>query len=225
MILEGEFLALLVLSNKQHNIACPRRTATNRSSSSAWAVLLFLPLASTGKPLKLYRYIRRTYYCGMGVLMYGCTGYCLPLLHLRHQHVSICPDVDVRTVTLHIRDSKLNANLCVTLSKCDDAPKYKRTQQMLEILRAGRAYGNSRIQCTTIFKICKHDSTRYPCDSISKLTNWGTMLYLSSTLSPTFYTLRIQKDTSFIHFHVQNYTKCICTHKLHKVQVKDSFLL
>jgi hypothetical protein len=34
MILEGEFLALLVLSNKQRIIACPRSIATNRSSSS-----------------------------------------------------------------------------------------------------------------------------------------------------------------------------------------------
>ena len=41
-------------------------------------------------------------------------GILLPLLHLRHQHVSICPDVDVRTVTSHIRDSKLNANPRVT---------------------------------------------------------------------------------------------------------------
>jgi hypothetical protein len=175
--------------------------------------------------VKLYGYICRTYYCGMGVLMYGRTGYCLPLLHLRHQHVSICPDVDVRTVTLHIRDSKLNANSCVTLSKCDDAPKYERTQQMSEVLRAGRAYGNSKIRSTTTFKICKHDSTRYLRDGISKLTNWGTMLYLTSTLSPTSYTLRIQKGISFIHFHVQNYTGCICIHKVHKVQVKDSFLV
>ena len=43
-------------------------------------------------------------------------GYCLPLLHLHHQHVIICPVVNVRTLTLHIRDSKLNANSCVTLS-------------------------------------------------------------------------------------------------------------
>ena len=49
MILEGEFLALLVLSNKQHIIACPRSIATNRSSSSVWAVLLFLSLNSPGK--------------------------------------------------------------------------------------------------------------------------------------------------------------------------------
>jgi hypothetical protein len=60
--------------------------------------------------VKLNGYIRRTDYCGIGVLTYGRTGYCLPLLHLRHQHVSICPDVNVRTVTLHIRDSKLNVN-------------------------------------------------------------------------------------------------------------------
>ncbi len=43
--------------------------------------------------------------------------YCLPLLHLRHQHVSIRPDVDVRTVTLHILDSKLNANPRVEMTK------------------------------------------------------------------------------------------------------------
>jgi hypothetical protein len=60
--------------------------------------------------LKLFGYIHRTDYCGIGVLTYGRTGYSLPLLHLRHHHVSICPDVDVRTLTLHIRDSKLNAN-------------------------------------------------------------------------------------------------------------------
>jgi hypothetical protein len=64
--------------------------------------------------MKLYGYIQRTDYCGIGVLTYGRTGYCLPLLHLRHHHVSICPDVDVRTLTLHIRDSKLNANPRVT---------------------------------------------------------------------------------------------------------------
>ncbi len=52
---------------------------------------------------------------GIGVLTYGRMGYCLPLLHLCHQHFSICPDVDVRTVTSHIRDSKLNANPRVTL--------------------------------------------------------------------------------------------------------------
>ncbi len=95
--------------------------------------------------MKLYRYICRTNYCGIGVLMNGCTGYYFPLLHLRHQHVSICPDVDVRTVTLHIRDSKFNANPCVTLSNFDDAPKYGRTQHLSDILRAGRAYGNSKI--------------------------------------------------------------------------------
>jgi hypothetical protein len=61
---------------------------------------------------------------------------------------------------------------------------------MSEILRAGRAYGNPKIRSTTIFKICKHDSTRYVCDSSSKLINCSTMCYLSSTLSPTFYTLR-----------------------------------
>jgi hypothetical protein len=103
--------------------------------------------------------------------MYGRTGYCLPLLHLRHQNVSICPDVDVRTLTVHIRDSKLNANPRVTLSKYDDAPNYGRTQRTSEILRAGRAYGNPKIRSTTIFKICKHDSTRYLRDSISKLIN------------------------------------------------------
>ena len=130
---------------------------------------------------RLYGYIRRTDYCGIGVLMYGRTGYCLPLLHLRHQHVSICPDVDVRTVTLQIRDSKLNANPHVIRSNFDDAPKYGRTQQTLEILRAGRAYGNPKIWSTTIFKICKHDSTRYVCDSTSKFINCSTMCYLSST--------------------------------------------
>jgi hypothetical protein len=85
--------------------------------------------------------------------------------------LGICPDVNVRTVTLHIRDSKLNANPHVTLSKYDDAPKYERTSQMLEILKAGRAYGNPKIRSTTIFKICKHDSTRYLRDSTSKLIN------------------------------------------------------
>ncbi len=63
---------------------------------------------------RLCRYISRTDFCGIGALTYGRTGYSLPLLHLRHQHVSICPDVEVRTVTLHIRDSKLNANPRVT---------------------------------------------------------------------------------------------------------------
>ncbi len=121
--------------------------------------------------MTLHGHIRRTYYCGTGVLMYGRMGYCLPLLHLRHQHVSICSDVDVRTVTLHIRDSKLKANSCVTLSNFYDAPMYERTQQMSEILRASRAYGNPKIQSTTIFKICKHDSTRYLRDSTSKLIN------------------------------------------------------
>jgi hypothetical protein len=75
----------------------------------------------------LYWYYCRTNYCGIGVLMYDRTGYCLPLLHLCHQHVSICPDVNVRTLMLHKRDSKLNANLRVTLSKCDDAYKFGRT--------------------------------------------------------------------------------------------------
>jgi hypothetical protein len=172
----------------------------------------------------LYRCIHHTEYCEMGVLMYGRPGYCLPLLHLRHQHISICPDVDVRTLMLHNRDSKLNANLCVTLSKSDDAPMYGRTQHLSGILRAGRAYRNSKIWSTTLFTICKQDSTRFLHDSTSKLINWDTMLYLSSTTSPTLYTLRIQKDTSFIYFHVQNYSGCICIHKVHKVQDKDSLL-
>ena len=152
--------------------------------------------------MKLYWYICRTNYCGMGVLTYSCTWYCLPLLHLCHQHVSICPDIDVRTLTWHIRGTKLNANSCVTLSKFDDAPKYRRKKHLSDILQAGRAYRNSKIWSTTIFKICKHNSTRYLRNSTSKLINWDTMLFLS----PTFYTLRIQKDTSFIHFHIQNYT-------------------
>jgi hypothetical protein len=38
-------------------------------------------------------------------------------------------------------------------------------------------------------------------------------------------TPRIGKDTSFIQIHVQNYTGCICIHKVHKDQVKDSFLV
>jgi hypothetical protein len=99
---------------------------------------------------------------GNGVLTYGRTGNCLPLL---------CPDVDVRTVTLHIRDSKLSANPRVTLSNCDDAPKYRRTFQMSKIPRAGRAYGNPKIRSTKIFKICKQDSTRYLRNSTSKLIN------------------------------------------------------
>ena len=155
--------------------------------------------------------------------MYGCTGYCLPLLQLCHKHVSVCPDVDVRALTLHIRDSKLNANLCVTLSKYDDTPKYGRTLRLPEILRAGGAYGNPKIWSTTIFKISKRDSTRYLHDSTSKLINWDTMLYMSSKLSPTFYALRIQKDTLFIHYQVQTYTGCICIHKIRKIQEKNSF--
>ena len=155
--------------------------------------------------------------------MYGRTGYCLPLLHLCHQHVCICPDVDVRTVTLHTRDSKLNANPRVTSSKCDDAPKYGGTQQMSEIQRAGRAYGNPKIQSTTIFKICKHDSTRYLRDSISKLINWGTMLYLSTTFSPTFYKFRIPEDISILHFQVQTYSRCIFIHKVHKSRWRTHF--
>ncbi len=177
------------------------------------------------RTLKLYGYIRRTDYCGIGVLTHGRTGYCWPLLHLRHHHVSICPDVDVRKVTLHIRDSKLNANPRVTLSNFDDAPKYGRTFQKSEILRAGRAYGKSRIRSTNIFKICKHDSTRYLRDSTSKLINWDTMMYLSSTLSPTFYTLRIQKDTSILYFQVQIYIRCTFIHKVHKEQMENSFLI
>jgi hypothetical protein len=51
------------------------------------------------------------------------------------------------------------------------------------------------------------------------------MLYLSSTLSPTFYTPRIGKDTSFIHAHVQNYTGRICIHKVHKDQVQCRAIL
>ncbi len=174
---------------------------------------------------RVYGYIRRTDYCGIGVLMYSRTGYCLPLIHLRHQHVSICPDVDVRTVTLHTRDSKLNANPRVTLSKCDETPKYGRTQQMLEILRAGRAYGNPKIRSTTIFKICKHDSTRYLRHSISKLIIWDTMLYLSTTFSPTFYTFRIPEDISILHFQVQTYSRCIFIHMVHKEQMENSFLV
>jgi hypothetical protein len=82
--------------------------------------------------MKLYGYICRIDYCGIGVLKYGRTGYCLPLLHLRHQHVSICPDVDVRTVTSHLRDSKLNANPRVILSNMmtrlstEDRSRYRR---------------------------------------------------------------------------------------------------
>ncbi len=172
---------------------------------------------------RLCRCISRTNYCGIGVLTYGSTGYCLPLLHLRHLHVSICPDVDERTVTLHIRDSKLNANPRVTLSKCDDAPKYGRTSQMLEILRAGRAYGNPKIRSTTIFKICKHDSTRYVCDSTSKLINCSTMCYLSSTWSPAFYTFRISEDLSILLFQVQIYIRCTFIHKVHKEQMEIHF--
>ena len=167
----------------------------------------------------------RTDYCWIGVLTYGRTGYCLPLLHLRHHHVSICPDVDVRTVTLHIRDSKLNANPRVTLSNFDDAPKYGRTFQMSEILRAGRAYGNPKIRSTTISKICKHDSTRYLRDSTSKLTNCSTMLYLSSTLSTTYYTFRIPEDLSILYFQVQIYIRCTFIHKVHKEQMENSFLV
>jgi hypothetical protein len=73
--------------------------------------------------MKLYWYIHHTDYCGIGVLTYGRTGYCLPLLHLRHHHVSICPDVDVRTLTLHIRDSKTQCEPARHLSNFDDAPK------------------------------------------------------------------------------------------------------
>ena len=126
---------------------------------------------------------------------------------------------------LHIRDSKLNANLRIlTLRKCDDAPKYGRTQQMLKILRAGRAYRKSKIRGTTIFKICKHDSTRYLRDSISKLINRDTMLYLSTTLSPTFYKFRIPEDISILHFQLQTYSRCIFIHKVHKEQMENSFL-
>jgi hypothetical protein len=146
-------------------------------------------------------------------LMYGRMGYCLPLLHLCHQHVSICPDVDVRTVTSHMRDSKLNANPSVTLSKRDDAHKCGRAQQMSEILRASRAYENSKIRSNTIFKIYKHDGTQYLRDSISIPINCSTMCYLSSTLSPTFYTFRISGDLSILHFQVQIYTKCNFIHK------------
>jgi hypothetical protein len=70
-------------------------------------------------------------------MMYGRTEYCLPLLHLSHQHVNICPDVNVRKLTLHIRDSKLKANPCVTQSDFDDAPKFGRTQHLSDILQAG----------------------------------------------------------------------------------------
>ena len=136
----------------------------------------------------------------------------------------MCPDVDVRTATLQKRDSKLNANPRVTLSKYDDAPNYGRMSQMLEILRAGRAYGNPKIRSTTIFKICKQDSTRYVCDSTSKLINCSTMCYLSSSLSPTFYKFRIPEDTSILYFQVQNYIRCTFIHKVHKEQMENSFL-
>jgi hypothetical protein len=139
--------------------------------SSKTVTRLEKDVSETAPDMKLYGYIRRTNYCGIGILMYGHTGYCLPLPHLCHQHVCTCPDVDVRTVTLHIRDSKLNANPCVTLINFDDAPKYRRTQHLSVILQAGRANGNSKIRSTTLFKICKHDSTRDLCDSTSKLIN------------------------------------------------------
>jgi hypothetical protein len=159
--------------------------------------------------LKLYWYICRTDCGGMGVLMYGYTGYCLPLLHLGHQHVCICPDVDVRTLTLHLWDSKLNANLCITQSKFDDTPMYGRTQHLLDILQAGRAYGNPKIQSTTRFKICKHNSTRYLCNSTSKLINCNTMMYLSSTSLSTLNTIRIQEENLLHTF------SCSELHRVH----------
>jgi len=51
------------------------------------------------------------------------------------------------------------------------------------------------------------------------------MLYLSSTLSHTFYTLRIQKDTSILYFQVQIYIMCTFIHKVHKEQMENSFLV
>ena len=111
------------------------------------------------------------------------------------------------------------------LSNFDDAPKYERTFQMSEILRAGRAYGNSKIRSTTIFKICKHYSTRYLRDSTSKLINCSTMLYWSSTLSPTYYTFRIPEDLTILYFQVQFYIRCTFIHKVHKEQMEISFLV
>jgi hypothetical protein len=54
------------------------------------------------------------------------------------------------------------------------------------------------------------------------------MLYLSSTSSPsspTSYKAEILKDTISIHLQVQVYTRCTFIHKVHKVQMKDSFLV
>jgi hypothetical protein len=137
------------------------------------------------------------------------------------QHMSACwsKNCDVAHTGL-----KTQCEPSCHLSKYDDAPNYGRTSQMSEILRAGRAYGNPKIRSSTIFKICKHDSTRYVCDSTSKLINCSTMCYLSSTLSPTFYTFRIPEDISILHFQVQIYIRCTFIHKVHKEQIENSFL-
>ena len=174
---------------------------------------------------RLYGYIRRNNYCGIGVLTYGRTGYCLRPLHLRHQHVNICPDVDVRTVTLHIRDSKFNANLRVTLRKRYDAPKYGGTQQMSAMIRAGRwAYGKSKIRGTTIFKICKQDSSRYLRNSAYlKINQMRYYVLLVDYILTYINKFRIPEDISILDFQVQAYSRCIFIHKIHKEQMENSF--
>ncbi len=166
----------------------------------------------------LYGCIRSTDCCGMGVLTYGRTEYCLPLLHLRTQHVSICADVDVRTLTLHIQDSKLNANPHVTLSNFDDAHKYGRKQHLSDILRAGRAYGNSKIRSTTLFKNRKHDSIQYLHDSTSNLINWlryyvvlviYVNTYIPHTVDTERYFLHTLPSSNIhrVHLHSQKFTR------------------
>jgi hypothetical protein len=102
------------------------------------------------------------------VRSYGILFTATPPSSPTRQHMSRCrhKNCDVAHTGL-----KTQCEPACYLSKYDDAPKCGRTFQTSEILRAGRAYGHPKIRSTTIFEICKHNSTRYLRDSTSKLIN------------------------------------------------------
>ena len=134
------------------------------------------------------------------VLAYRGTIYCFSLLQLSHHHLRECPDVNVRCVTSSIRDSKLNANPNVILSKFDDAPKLAEPTD------------NRRIRTSQNSGFYQHDSTQWGGDNTSKLITWTTVFYLSSTSSPTFYKFRIPDDIFILLCQVQTYSRCIFIH-------------
>ncbi len=131
------------------------------------AAARFLCLAAT-EVIRVYSPYRLLWNRRTDVRSYGILFTAAPPSSPPRQHMSGCrrKNADVAHTGL-----KTQCEPARHLSNFDDAPKYGRTFQMSEILRAGRAYGNPKIRSATIFKICKHDSTRYLRDSTSKLIN------------------------------------------------------